>query len=188
MDDTQKIIQEQFKKLPKSLQDAILAIDLHDKIKMISEKHKLLIDKAAIFENETMLIMLGLENHTDYTNNIRKELEITDEQAQEITKDVNEQIFLPIRESLKEIENKNIEEAQKESEQDAVQEIAQETQDQAPQETPESHTQEPSNIFENKLTQQVRSPKENVRMEESSTKKEKTMPQSIDPYREPVED
>lgn len=225
MDDTQKIIQEQFQKLPKSLQDAILAVDLHDKMKVISEKHKLLIDKAAIFENETMLIMLGLESHTDYTDNLKKELRISDEQAQEIAKDVNEQIFLPIRESLKEMENKNIEEAEREQreeeqgeeqnvEQKTTQEIVQtpsyqalqatpepqtqaqqptqqaapqETQDQAQQATPEPQTQEPSSIFGNKLTEQVRSPKENIRMEEPPTKKEKKMPQSIDPYREPID-
>lgn len=229
MDDTQKIIQEQFKTLPKTLQDAILTADLPGKMKMISEKHKLHIDKAAIFENETMLIMLGLENHTDYADNLKKEMGISDEVAQEITKDVNDQIFLPIRESLKEMENKNIEEAeteQREEEQNIEQETTQKTtqeivqtpsyqtpqaapkqepqeqqaiqqqqaapqekQDQAQQTTPKQEIPEqPSNIFGDKLTQQVRSPKENIRMEEPSEKKEKTMPQSVDPYREPIED
>ena len=173
MDDTQTIIKEQFKKLPKDIQDAILAVDLRDKLKMVSDKHKLLVDKAGVLENETMLVMLGLENHSAYPESIKKELGITSEQAQEITKDINEQIFLPIRESLKNIEKNNVEEAEKEEA-----ETSREGSTVTPPDTsipfvatPEK--KEPvhsSNIFEDKLKKQVRTPKEHVRIDESTNK------------------
>lgn len=187
MDDTQVIIKEQFKKLPKDIQDAILAVDLRDKLKIVSDKHKLLVDKAGILENETMLIMLGLENYSTYSDSIKKKLGVTEQQAQEITKDINEQIFLPIRESLKNIEKKNTEEAEKESEEDKR--VTQPNSLIPPSANPEK--KEPvhsSNIFEDKLTKQVRTPKEHVRLEESINKsQEKKKPYSIDPYREPIE-
>lgn len=204
MDDTQTIIKEQFKKLPKDIQDAILAVDLRDKLKMVSDKHKLLVDKAGVLENETMLVMLGLENHSAYPESIKKELGITSEQAQEITKDINEQIFLPIRESLKNIEKNNIEEAEKEEVETSREGSTVTAPDTPipPIATPEK--KEPphpnlsdessggqvhsSNIFEDKLTKQVRTPKEHVRLDESTNKpQEKKKPYSVDPYREPIE-
>ena len=208
MEEPKKIIEEQFKKLPKALQDAIVDSNLYKKMRAISEKHKMLIDKASIFENETMFVMLGLENSTDYTNNLKKEMRIDDSEAQEIAKEVNEQIFLPIRESLKEMEDKNTEEARKEvretgtvqepesAEPETTTEPVEQTQ--TPANAPatqeksakkeETGEHKPSNIFENKLTEQVRSPKENVRMEEPSSKKGKAAPRSVDPYREPIDD
>ena len=47
--------------------------------------------------------MLGLESTDNYRGNLKKELQISDTSAQAITFDVNKEIFMPIRESLKKI-------------------------------------------------------------------------------------
>ncbi|MDP3726088.1 MAG: hypothetical protein Q8R36_02730 [bacterium] len=103
--DTQKIIQEQFKVLPKDVQSAILAVDLRKKLQTITEKHRLHLDQAGVLETETLFIMLGLEHPKDYIANITRELHIDAEHAKKIAVDINEQIFRPIRESLKKIHN-----------------------------------------------------------------------------------
>ena len=103
MDNIEQIIKEQLVKLPEDVRKAISSVDLRDKVKKISEKHHLHIDQAGILETETVLVMLGLESTDNYRGNLKKELQISDTSAQAITFDVNKEIFMPIRESLKKI-------------------------------------------------------------------------------------
>ena len=95
----------QFKTLPKDVQDALLTVDLRKKLQTITEKHQLHLDQAGALENETLFIMLGLEHPKDYIRNVSRELRIDAEAAKKIAMDMNEQIFRPIRESLKKIHN-----------------------------------------------------------------------------------
>ncbi len=103
-DDTQKIIREQWQNLPERVRAAISSVDLRDRIKIVGEKNALHIDQVGILENETILVMLGIELITDYAENIRRELSLTQVQASGIVKDVNDAIFSPIRDELKNFE------------------------------------------------------------------------------------
>ncbi|PIT96781.1 hypothetical protein COT82_01265 [Candidatus Campbellbacteria bacterium CG10_big_fil_rev_8_21_14_0_10_35_52] len=103
MDETQEIIKEQLKKLPEDVRKAIASVDLRDKIKRISEKHHLHIDQGGELENETVLVMLGLESAYDYRMNLKRGLQISDSRAQAIAFDIDKEIFMNIRESLKKI-------------------------------------------------------------------------------------
>lgn len=103
MDETQNILRMQFQKLPKNLQEVILSAGLQEKLKRIFKKFNLHIDQAGALENETMLVMLGLESAGDYIENIKKALDITEVRAHMITADVNKEIFTQIREMLKKI-------------------------------------------------------------------------------------
>lgn len=103
MDKTQEIIKEQLRKLPQNIRDAISSIDLGDKIRKIADKNMLHIDQAGDLETETVLVMLGLEPTADYKENIRRELNISRDRAQTITADIDKEIFMTIRESLKRI-------------------------------------------------------------------------------------
>ena len=85
------------------MKEAISSVDLREKIKKIADKNKLHIDQAGNLENETMLVMLGLEPTDDYKENIRRELNITRDRAQAVTADVDKEIFSAIRESLRKI-------------------------------------------------------------------------------------
>jgi len=110
--DTQKILTEQFNKLPTNIRDAILSVDYRSKLQTITKNNKLMIDQAGKLEMETMLVMLGLEPLTDYTDNLVKNAGLSKNQAIAIAHDVNELIFKNIRESLKKIN----EEAEKNNE------------------------------------------------------------------------
>ena len=99
-------IQKQFQKLPLTLQKAIQSSDFGDKLRVISEKHRLHLNKGVILENETLMVMMGLDDTSSFTKNLESELEISKEQAEQITADVAKEILLPIRESLRELLNK----------------------------------------------------------------------------------
>jgi len=101
--DSQKIIQEQYKTLPKDVQKAILSVDLNKNLEEISRKHNLRIDQMTALENETLFIMLGLEHPSSYVTNLKKEASVDEETARAIAEEINIQIFRPIRESLKKI-------------------------------------------------------------------------------------
>ena len=99
--ETQKIITEQIKTLPKDVKEAIISVDYKTKLQEITKRQKLLIDQAGKLEMETTLVMIGLEPLTDFIGNIQRELGVLGTRAQEIAVDVSENIFKPIRASLK---------------------------------------------------------------------------------------
>lgn len=100
-DETQKIIVEQMRILPADVKQAILSVDYKTKLQEITRRQKLLIDEAGKFEMETTLVMIGLETLADYMGNLQRELKVSPIRAKEIAIDASENIFKPIRESLR---------------------------------------------------------------------------------------
>lgn len=98
--ETQKIIAEQMKKLPKDVVEAIISVDYKTKLVEITHRQKLLIDQAGKLEMETTLVMIGLEPLSDFIANIEREMAVNNIRAKEIAMDVSENIFKPIRDSL----------------------------------------------------------------------------------------
>ncbi|MEX0652173.1 MAG: hypothetical protein WD509_01275 [Candidatus Paceibacterota bacterium] len=95
-------LKEQFKKLPPKLQEAITSTEIAEKLRAIAQKHRLHIDQGQILENETYMVLLGIEQAGAYEKNLQKELTIPTEVAQKIYTDVAKDIFLVIRDTLKE--------------------------------------------------------------------------------------
>ena len=58
MDETREIIKEQFKKLPKDVQEAILSSNVPEKLDGITKKNRLHIDQAGKLEMEVFLTIL----------------------------------------------------------------------------------------------------------------------------------
>jgi hypothetical protein len=98
--ETQKIIAEQMKKLPKDVIAAIISVDYKTKLVEITHRQKLLIDQAGKLEMETTLVMMGLEPLADFIGNIEREMGLNTIRAKEVALDVSENIFKPIRNSL----------------------------------------------------------------------------------------
>ena len=102
MDDQfKKIIGEQLIKIPADIKAAIVSIDYKTKLQEITRRQKLLIDQAGRLETETTLVLLGLEKLGDYVSNLQNELGLPIMRAKEVSLDVSENIFKPIRESLR---------------------------------------------------------------------------------------
>ena len=108
---TQKTIEEQMKNLPKDVLEAIISVDYKTQLQEITKRQRLLIDQAGKLEMETTLVMIGLEPLADFLGNIQKELNVPNLRARDITMDVSEHIFKPIRESLKKM-NETLEDSE----------------------------------------------------------------------------
>ncbi len=105
--ETKKIIQDQMKNLPQDVKEAIISVDYTNRMQEITRRQKLLIDQAAKLEMETTLVLIGLEPLTDYISNLQRELVVNEIRAREVALDVSENVFKPIRESLKRM-NSNV--------------------------------------------------------------------------------
>ncbi len=99
-DETKKLIQEQYAKLPKQLQDAIQSSHVNDMIGAIAAQNKLHIDQIGEFENEVMLLMMGFTDPIEFVGELQRTLGVNSEVALKIATDTNEQILLPIRERM----------------------------------------------------------------------------------------
>lgn len=97
-------LDEQIKKrlaeLPEDVRLAVQASDLGDKINSIGSKHQLHIDQVGVLEDEIMLVMLGFTDPGGFTSRIQQGLHIDQQEAAQLTEEVSEQFFLPLRESM----------------------------------------------------------------------------------------
>jgi BMFP domain-containing protein YqiC len=73
-DETNKIIKEQFDRLPKKIQDAIVKSDWEKEVRKIAQKYRLRVDQGNFLENEIFLFMLGLESLEDLVSELQEEL------------------------------------------------------------------------------------------------------------------
>ena len=100
---TQPQLRELYSKLPQDLKDAIFGVDAADAIESIGKKYSLLIDKIGILAEEIGSVMLGLTHPKDFISNLAKRLQVDQITAKSVARDVNEQIFKKVRESLMKI-------------------------------------------------------------------------------------
>lgn len=98
---TQNQIEQRLAELPQDVRDAVLSAQLGEHVREIGQRHALHIDQAGVLEDEVMLVMLGFFKPEDFSNQIAAQLRIPAADADAIAQEVNQQIFLPIRESMK---------------------------------------------------------------------------------------
>jgi hypothetical protein len=100
-EEIQKQIEQRLNELPADVRTAVLSSDFGEKIRLVGEAYKLHIDQAQELSDFTMLMMLGFMNEDEYRKEITGVVAGDAGTAQKIVADVNAQVFLPIRESLK---------------------------------------------------------------------------------------
>lgn len=101
MNYSEQILKARFEQLPESVKEAIIATPWKDKLAQIAGKHRMHIDQADRLDKETIIVMFGLEHPDNLVYNIAKHLDVSEEKAEAIAEDLNNEIFLKIRESLK---------------------------------------------------------------------------------------
>ena len=89
------ILKERLQALPKAVRDSIASADVEKKIQELAEQHKLHIDKWNALENEIMLTLLGLEPIAKLAENIKNEVDVSEETANALTEDISATIFGP---------------------------------------------------------------------------------------------
>lgn len=101
-EDPNKLIEEQFKKLPQNLQTALSTVPWKSTVKEIAVSHKLSLEQVEAIEMETMFILYGFENPTDYVDKLVSEVPLSEDVALSIAEQVEERVLKPISAKLQE--------------------------------------------------------------------------------------
>jgi hypothetical protein len=100
-EETKKIIKEKFDSLPESIQELILSSNYQDTLIEIGKKYQLNVEQLGLLEQETTLVMMGLTPTKDFEVELTRELNIDKIKGNQIVTEINEKIFLTIRDLLK---------------------------------------------------------------------------------------
>ncbi len=100
MNEEEKLIEEQFNKLPKALQNAISTVPWRSSIKEIAILNKMSLEQVEIVGRETMFIIYGFENPDDYIGNLIREVSTDEGTAIAIAEAANEKIFKAIADQI----------------------------------------------------------------------------------------
>jgi len=101
---TKEEMAELYKKVPYDIRALLLDNNFGPAMQVIGRESGLTPKQSLEAENVVASIMLGIEPLSQFNQLLQKELEIPNEKVQKITRSVDENIFLPIKESLKKIQ------------------------------------------------------------------------------------
>lgn len=93
-------IEQRMAELPQDVRDVVNSAQLGTNLRAIGQAHGLHIDQIAVLEDEVMLVMLGFFEPEDFNNQIATQLRLSTLDATAIAQEINQVIFLPIRESM----------------------------------------------------------------------------------------
>lgn len=104
MNETEKLIEEQFKTLSPALQQAINTVPWKNLVQEIGKQNNLTDEQIFSLEQETMFIIYAFENPNDYVSNITKNVGVSEEVAYTIAELAANKIFDPILKKAEELE------------------------------------------------------------------------------------
>jgi hypothetical protein len=73
----------------------------------LMKKYGLRIDQGAVLERELLLLLMGIDNPTEFTQALLEEARIDQQTVNALTKDINDQVFLPLRKE-EELQSKQV--------------------------------------------------------------------------------
>lgn len=183
-EDLKKIIIERYNQLPKKIQDAIVDSNWEQKIRSMASKYNIVIGDAGTLETETFLVMLGLEEVSNYRKNITNNTDMPEETIDKVINDVNTEIFKEIKQYLIDL-----------NEQEALIDASEEKNDQTKDTQSTIPTPDVTNanavptspIQESVAKIETHEISDLEKSEEPSSSKSDNSPSEFDPYREPVD-
>ena len=93
MNEQNKLIEDQFKRLPEALQKALNVVSWSSTVKEIAVLNKLNFEQVGTVERETMFVIYGFEKPEDYIGNVMREAQIDETTAITIAEAVNEKVL-----------------------------------------------------------------------------------------------
>ncbi len=69
--------------------------------RLLMERYALHIDQGAVLERELMLLLIGLETPDEFAEALYAELPISKQTVRDIITDINQEVFVPLREEMK---------------------------------------------------------------------------------------
>lgn len=103
----QQAVVSRYQELPEDLKSAMMSVSSAEIVYEIGKRYNLDIEKIGILAEEVGYIMLGLVEADNFVSDIKKLLVLEEGPALEIAREVNNKIFLPVRETLKNIYGDN---------------------------------------------------------------------------------
>jgi len=94
-----------FFQLPQKLQQAIPSIETNNQIRGVAEKNNLNREQLWNFSYIVGMVLLGETNITEFVKEIQEKCKMEEEPARQVARDINQLIFLPLKEELKRIHN-----------------------------------------------------------------------------------
>lgn len=87
-------------KIPEEITAFAKSAEIFDICEAIGKQYGLLLDQVGELDSEVRGVLLNINKPTDFTNHIVQRLEVNKDIAQQITKEVNENIFATLRTKL----------------------------------------------------------------------------------------
>ncbi|MBI2476328.1 MAG: hypothetical protein HYV67_03740 [Candidatus Taylorbacteria bacterium] len=100
---SERELQNRFDKLPYTLKTALRSVDSAKKVVDIGRKYALHVDQLGELGAETGLVILGISHPAQFLPRLTRKLALSEEKARPIAQEINTEIFLKIREALKQI-------------------------------------------------------------------------------------
>ncbi len=100
---SQKDMVRQFEKLPLQLKTALRSVDSAKKVVDIGRKYALHMDKLGELGAETGMVILGFTHPGQFLSRLTRRLGLPEEKVRPIAQEINTEVFLKIREALKQI-------------------------------------------------------------------------------------
>ncbi len=108
---SEKELQSRFDKLPYTLKTALRSVDSAKKVVDIGRKYALHVDKLGELGAETGLVILGITHPAQFLPRLTRRLGTSEEKVRPIAQEINTEIFLKIREALKQINGEPVAQA-----------------------------------------------------------------------------
>ncbi len=94
-------IKEVMRTLPPIIRNYLSQGKYTEVAKSLITKYNLRIDQGGILEREMMLLLMGIENPTEFTQALAEEAKLDKKTIENIAQDINTQIFVPLREQMR---------------------------------------------------------------------------------------
>lgn len=102
---TNQSIEEDIKTLLQEVPPQIQSFFKSGRIEVVSrglfQKYHLHVDQGAILEREIIFLLLGLKGPDEFFNTLSSEANLDEGTITAVTKDINDQIFIPIRDAMR---------------------------------------------------------------------------------------
>jgi hypothetical protein len=103
-EETEKTIKDRLEQLPQIVQDAILHSGWQEKIQGMAKRYSLHVDQTGDLQLETFMVMLGLDDPENFSTNLVANLGLSKLIADQLSMEVNDMIFKPIRIELQKLQ------------------------------------------------------------------------------------
>jgi len=91
--------------LPQNIQEIFFTVETADKVREVSLINKLTDIQIWHFSYIVGLILLGELHIAEFVKTIQKDCGLAEEAARQLARDINQEVFLPLKDSLKKVHN-----------------------------------------------------------------------------------